>query len=89
MMGVDNKKSIDHDLSSKIWKYITEYFNIQISKAIETNRIISYNLYEIAKDNMRGQCTDGHSCKLSSKESLQRLIEIVHEGARGYLITQR
>merc|ERR1712232_1810 len=64
MMGVDNKKNIDDELTSKIWNYLTEYFNIMTNDAIETNKRISYNLYEIAKDNMKGQCTDGHSCKL-------------------------
>mmetsp|Transcript_30282 Transcript_30282/g.34850 ORF Transcript_30282/g.34850 Transcript_30282/m.34850 type:complete len:418 (-) Transcript_30282:371-1624(-) len=31
----------------------------------------------IAMENLRGQCTQGHSCKVSSKEKLQRIIDLV------------
>ena len=42
-------------------RYIQEYFNTHI--------------IDIARDNLLGQCTTGHSCKESAKLELQQLIQ--------------
>ena len=36
----------------------------------------------IAKDNLKGQCTNGHSCKDSSKAKLQRIIQELTESTK-------
>ena len=51
-------------------------FHIDAEDVRIANRFIHQNIVEIAKDNLKGQCTPGHSCKLSSKEQLQRLTEL-------------
>ena len=35
------------------------------------------------RDNLNGQCTHGHSCKISSLEKLQRTIDILEEEIGG------
>eukprot|EP00546_Thalassionema_frauenfeldii_P003240 CAMPEP_0178938336 /NCGR_PEP_ID=MMETSP0786-20121207/26273_1 /TAXON_ID=186022 /ORGANISM="Thalassionema frauenfeldii, Strain CCMP 1798" /LENGTH=315 /DNA_ID=CAMNT_0020617041 /DNA_START=218 /DNA_END=1162 /DNA_ORIENTATION=- len=46
---------------------------------------LQQHIAEIAKDNLEGQCTYGHSCKLSSVETLQRLVELQYEGRKGQI----
>lgn len=40
-------------------------------------------VFEVAEENARGQCTEGHSCKLSSKDLLQRYIDLRTEMGDG------
>ena len=53
----------------------SKYFGIDADDVRRANRFIQENIVGIARDNIKGQCTPGHSCKLSSKELLQRLTE--------------
>jgi len=53
---------------------IKENFHIQREDLIAMNQYVSEHLKELAEDNLKGQCTQGHSCKGSSKEQLQKLL---------------
>jgi hypothetical protein len=53
---------------------LKENFHIQIEDLIAMNQYVSEHLKELAEDNLKGQCTQGHSCKGSSKEQLQKLL---------------
>lgn len=61
----------------KFWKTIPTTFSIEKSDADYMNEYLSKNIRFIAEDNLKGQCTKGHSCKQESKEKLKQIIEIV------------
>uniref|UniRef100_A0A7S4QDQ1 Uncharacterized protein n=1 Tax=Ditylum brightwellii TaxID=49249 RepID=A0A7S4QDQ1_9STRA len=71
MMDVDEKGT-----STEYWSKITTYFSIRKSSFQEANDFMSQHVVQIAQDNMKGQCTIGHSCKVSSKEKLQRFVDV-------------
>jgi len=58
---------------NKLWNIAKDTFHITSTEQVET--YFNNHLVEIAKDNLAGQCTNGHSCKMKAKEELQRLIE--------------
>jgi elongation factor P hydroxylase len=39
------------------------------------NQYVSDHIVDVAKDNLRGQCTPGHSCKKKARQQLQQLIQ--------------
>jgi len=53
-----------------LWK-----FNCDLEEVVEANRYLQNHLVDITADNLRGQCTRGHSCKLSTKEVLRNLLD--------------
>lgn len=65
----------------QLWEICRARFGISNLKRVA--QYLQDHLAEIAKDNLEGQCTNGHSCKLTSLETLQRLIDVQREG--GYL----
>jgi Putative rhamnosyl transferase len=48
------------------------YFGIESLQPVQT--YLQSHLVEIAEDNLKGQCTPGHSCKEKSAQTLQKLI---------------
>ena len=58
-----------------LWSILERLFYVDRSKARETNAYVQSHLQEIARENLVGQCTTGHSCKNSSVEILQKIIE--------------
>ena len=78
MMGIhmEEKDALSEESRLVLWKMIqSKYFGIDADDVRRANRFIQENIVGIARDNIKGQCTPGHSCKLSSKELLQRLTE--------------
>ncbi|KAL7484551.1 hypothetical protein ACHAW6_010186 [Cyclotella cf. meneghiniana] len=72
------------EISNKLWKGpIQDYFGIDPEKAKEAADFLMDIYLETVRDNLRGQCTKGHSCKLSSLEKLQRTIDILEEEPGG------
>ena len=42
----------------------------------KTNSYFQHHLLDVVRDNLKGnQCNKGHSCKISSKEELQRILD--------------
>lgn len=58
------------------WNMLHDSFGYGITRTSLSymNSYISYHLLDIVTDNIRGQCTTGHSCKDTAKESLQKLL---------------
>jgi hypothetical protein len=72
------------EVSDKLWKTkIQEYFGIVPSQAKEAADFLMDIYVDTVRDNLRGQCTKGHSCKISSLEKLQMTIDILEEKAGG------
>jgi len=70
--------------SKKLWQgNIQKWFGISSEKAKEAAEFMGSNYINTVRDNMRGQCTHGHSCKISSVEKLQRTIDLSEEGDGG------
>ena len=79
----EDKRNLDY--SMKLWQegYIQKWFGISSAKAKEAADFMGNNYINTVRDNIRGQCTHGHSCKISSVEKLQRTIDLSEEGAGG------
>ena len=77
--------------SKKLWKnrLITEMFGITPEKAKEAADFMGSNYIDTVRDNIRGQCTHGHSCKISSVEKLARTIDLSEEGVGGIEINSK
>lgn len=92
MMGIrmDAKDALPEDKRLLLWKLLQspKHFHIDANDVRVANRFIHQNIVEIAKDNLKGQCTPGHSCKMSSKEQLQRLTELALMWKKGESIDE-
>ncbi|KAL3784874.1 hypothetical protein HJC23_012477 [Cyclotella cryptica] len=72
------------EISNKLWKgHIQDYFGIEPKKAKEAADFLMNIYVDTVRDNLRGQCTKGHSCKQSSLEKLLRTIDILEEESGG------
>lgn len=49
-------------------------FNVSVANTVRANRYLQEHVTAIAADNLRGQCTHGHSCKNSTREALEELL---------------
>ena len=56
-----------------LWTGIEQYMHIMTRNASETKKYMKEHLAAIAADNLKGQCTKGHSCKDSTKTVLKNL----------------
>jgi len=70
------KISKDPKIRTKMWKVLGHYFAVTEEMATDANTYVREHFVAIVGDNLRGQCTKGHSCKISSKEELQRLLDL-------------
>mmetsp|Transcript_57549 Transcript_57549/g.171619 ORF Transcript_57549/g.171619 Transcript_57549/m.171619 type:complete len:504 (-) Transcript_57549:431-1942(-) len=70
------QKSRDPKMQKSMWAVLRRYFGITRELAKEANDYVKEHLVEIARDNLRGQCTRGHSCKLIAREELARMIDL-------------
>lgn len=58
------------DLKEELWNS----FHLRLDQVNRANRYLKDHVVDIIADNLRGQCTKGHSCKESTKEALQNLL---------------
>ena len=70
------RRSADPKMQASMWRVMDRYFGITPDVAAEANGYVRDHLLEISRDNLKGQCTSGHSCKIESRERLQRLIDV-------------
>jgi len=69
-----NKKLIKQFFEQdKMWKGLSLYFSISKNSANDARWLILDRLQEIAADNLRGQCTPGHSCKQGAQALLEKM----------------
>ena len=72
------------DYAEGLWKgTIHKQFGIETSACREAAAYMVDNYLGTVQDNLKGQCTHGHSCKESSLEKLQRTIDIYQEELGG------
>jgi hypothetical protein len=69
------KELPDQKSVTMLWNILEKLFYISRNKASETNRFVQDHMAQIAKENLEGQCTSGHSCKNSSVVMLQKLMK--------------
>ena len=80
--NIGNRKKLDY--SKTLWQgHIQKWFGISSEKAEEAANFMGSNYVNTIRDNIRGQCTHGHSCKISSVEKLQRTIDLSEESIGG------
>ena len=89
MMGVnpdDNQlKMVLHNKNMKkiLWREMHKHFLLKDDDLRKTNTYFAKHVYDIAEENARGQCTNGHSCKTSSKDRLQQYVDLRGEADGG------
>ena len=70
----DNKKLIRQFFEQKkLWRGLQGLFSVSPESAADARMLILDRMQEIAEDNLRGQCTPGHSCKEGAQSLLQRV----------------
>ena len=52
------------DITNVMWSSMKKEFHISDRQLVETNLYFADHIYDIAEENARGQCTNGHSCKV-------------------------
>jgi hypothetical protein len=73
--------------ADKLWvRAIEDNFGIHTEQVREAANFMTANYLGTVRDNLKGQCTHGHSCKVSSLEKLQRTVDILEEEAGGIAI---
>ena len=60
---------------NKLWKVVEFVFGVTPSGVRELRKYLKDNIVGIAKDNLEGQCSAGHSCKNSSQVMLRSIVE--------------
>jgi hypothetical protein len=59
------KPFLPPQLVEHMWRYMETNFFVARPEVEQTQRYLQQHVIEIAQDNLRGQCTSGHSCKVS------------------------
>mmetsp|Transcript_27704 Transcript_27704/g.47063 ORF Transcript_27704/g.47063 Transcript_27704/m.47063 type:complete len:742 (-) Transcript_27704:1275-3500(-) len=89
MMGVNpdenQLKMVLHNKGIKkiMWREMHKHFLLKDDDLRKTNSYFAKHVYDIAEENARGQCTNGHSCKTSSKDRLQQYVDLRGEADGG------
>jgi len=63
-------------LKKLMWRQMHKDFLLKDDDLRTTNSYFAEHVYDIAEENARGQCTNGHSCKTSSKDRLQQYVDL-------------
>ena len=64
------------ELTEKLWAFSEKEFGITKTKVKDTQDFLIRNKKAIAKENLLGQCSSGHSCKDSAREKLLQIIDL-------------
>ena len=62
-------------LQDKMWNGAEAIFCISRQNIVHTKQHVVHHLADIAAENLRGQCTKGHSCKQEAKVLLKRILD--------------
>jgi len=63
------------DIQSQLWWAVKRLFGFSKHSARNINQYMKDRIKAIAQDNLKGQCTRGHSCKNSSQILLRSILE--------------
>ena len=58
-----------------LWDGIEEFMHITRAGSEQTKNYLEQHLSQIAADNLKGQCTKGHSCKDSTRVLLEKIAQ--------------
>jgi hypothetical protein len=58
-----------------LWLLAKDKFGFEKITAENLHTYLEVNTRKIAADNLRGQCSPGHSCKIGAREALQAIIQ--------------
>lgn len=81
MLNVQADLSRVHDtwwVNYAFWNMLHESFGLHRESLRWMSAYLTDHLIDIARDNLLGQCTTGHSCKESAKTDLERLVASRH-----------
>jgi hypothetical protein len=67
--------SKQHIFQERLWLVVDQVFGFSQETAREVRQYLQHHMRAIAHDNLQGQCTEGHSCKNTSQELLQTIVE--------------
>jgi hypothetical protein len=83
MQGVDLiDKSLLNKLSyntTKLTDILQRNYNMSLSTITATNQWLQDDMVSILEDNLKGQCTRGHSCKTSATLRIKKLLHVANE----------
>jgi len=82
MMDIFKDKNAAAMPQEQLWPILQVHCGLPANLKLVQD-FLKEHVIEIARDNLEGQCTEGHSCKLKSIEALQRLIDVQREGGNG------
>lgn len=66
------------------WKEVIKDFALLPANTKNVNDYFFENMKPILEDAVRGQCTEGHSCREEAKEALEELIEVFSKRGRAH-----
>jgi len=81
-LRVNTEDMSSEDIAEQ-WDVLKNKFSISSEKAAVANRHIQKNLASILKDNLKGQCTKGHSCKEQNKYLLSAMLNYIDNSDTG------
>eukprot|EP00977_Amphora_coffeiformis_P014479 scaffold4060_cov190-Amphora_coffeaeformis.AAC.13 len=75
----------DHSawLEYAFWDVLWDDFGLSRAQLVWMQSYLTHHLRQIGQDNLQGQCTTGHSCKLSAKRDLERLVALAAAASNG------
>lgn len=65
----------DANIQEEMWIGVGLSFGVKKERVRDLRRSLTQHLPEIVADNLRGQCTKGHSCKDNTKQALEELLK--------------
>lgn len=63
-------------LTYAMWVLMVREFGVSNKTLIGTNEYFAKHVYDIAEENARGQCTRGHSCKVSHGDFICSIYQL-------------
>lgn len=76
-------------LTYAMWVLMVREFGVSNKTLIGTNEYFAKHVYDIAEENARGQCTRGHSCKVSHSVLMCNLLKATFIGSSKYRVVTR
>jgi hypothetical protein len=73
-LGADHPEEL-RDRQASMWEAVERRFDITQESVRRMRSTLTQHMHGIIQDNYQGQCTQGHSCKNSSKAILKQLLE--------------
>jgi hypothetical protein len=75
MLKVDLEYVIKADFEEKLWTLLEDRFALNETMARQTQDYLTRHQTQIAYENLLGQCTRGHSCKLQAQNHLKGYLD--------------